>query len=204
MRYLSISAAIEAILSGEVIVYPTETFFGVGGLALAEKSICGVYHAKKREFSEPLPVIIGHEDQLSLLVEQVPGELITLFRVLWPGPLSVIFPAKREVPAVLTAGSGKVAVRLTSHPAARELSLHCGPLTASSANLAGEPPPAAVDLISPRLMSACAGILDALPAPKGGRPSTLIELAAPGKLRLVRSGAISPATLNQLGWEILS
>ncbi len=204
MRYLSMSEAVEAILSGKLIIYPTETFFGVGGLALAEKAIRGVYHAKWREPSEPLPVIIGHEDQLSLLVEQVPGELITLLRVLWPGPLTVIFPAKPEVPSVLTAGSGKVAVRLTSHPAARELCLHCGPLTASSANIAGEPPPAEAGLISPQLLASCAGVLDAPPTPKGGRPSTLIELAAPGKLRLVRSGVVSPAILTQVGWEVLS
>lgn len=202
MRYLSMPEAVQAVLSGEVIIYPTETFFGVGGLALDEKSILRVYQAKKRNPSEPLPVIIGHEDQLSLLVELVPGELITLLRTLWPGPLSVIFSAKREVPSALTAGSGKVAVRLTSHPAARELCLYCGPLTASSANLAGEPAPAAEELLSAQLLDACAGVLDMPPAPKGGLPSTLVELVASNTLRIVRSGAITTATLSQTGWTI--
>ena len=203
MYYLSMSEAVQAVLSGEVIIYPTETFFGVGGLALDEKSVLRVYQAKKRKPSEPLPVIIGHEDQLSLLVEFVPGELITLLRTMWPGPLSVIFPARREVPPLLTAGSGKVAVRLTSHPAARELCLHCGPLTASSANLAGEPPPAEEGLLSPQLLGACAGVLDMPPPPKGGLPSTLIELVAPGTLQIARSGAIAAEALSQAGWKIV-
>ena len=203
MRYLSISEAVHAVLSKEVVIYPTETFFGVGGLALDEKSVLRVYQVKKRKPSEPLPVIIGHEDQLSLLVESVPGELTTLLRILWPGPLSVIFPAKPEVPSALTAGSGKVAVRLTSHPAARELCLQCGPLTASSANLAGEPPQVEEKLLSPQLLDACAGVLNMPPTPKGGQPSTLVELIAPGTLQLVRPGAIAAASLSQAGWKIV-
>lgn len=203
MRYLSLSEAIEVVSSGEVIVYPTETFFGIGGLALKEAPVQKVYQAKKRDATEPLPVIIGHEDQLFLLAAQVPAEVVTLLRTLWPGPLTVIFPAKQEVPTALTAGLDKVAVRLTSHPAARELCLHCGPLTASSANLAGTPPSTEARQLSPELVAACAGVLDLPPGPKGGLPSTLVELTAPGTLRIVRSGAVPPSTLTQMGWEIL-
>ena len=104
MRYLSMAEAAEAVSAGQLIVYPTETFFGVGGLALVENPVLRVYEAKKREPSEPLPVIIGHENQLPLLVEQPPEATAALLRALWPGPLSVIFPAKEAVPAMLTAG----------------------------------------------------------------------------------------------------
>ena len=202
MRYLSMPEAIEAVSGGQLIVYPTETFFGVGGLALREEAVLRVYQAKKRNVSEPLPVIIGHEDQLSLLAEQVPASMAELLRVMWPGPLTVIFPAGKDVPAALTAGGGKVAARLTSHPAARELCLHCGPLTASSANIAGQPPTTVADEISPELLRACAGTLNAAPSPKGGQPSTLIEMIEPGLLRIVRPGAVCPAALRQLGWDV--
>ena len=170
MRYLSMPEAVEAVSSGQVIVYPTETFFGVGGLALREDSVLRVYQAKKRSPAEPLPVI---------------------------------FPAGAGVPAALLAGGDKVAVRLTSHPAARELCLHCGPLTASSANIAGQPPTVRAAGISAELLSACAGVLDAAPSPRGGQPSTLIEMVEPGVLRVVRPGAVSPAVLRQLGWDVL-
>ena len=203
MRYLSMAEAAEAVSAGQLIVYPTETFFGVGGLALVENPVLRVYEAKKREPSEPLPVIIGHENQLPLLVEQPPEATAALLRALWPGPLSVIFPAKEAVPAVLTAGLNKVAVRLTSHPAARELCLHCGPLTASSANIAGERPTTKANEISEELLRACAGVLDMPPAPQGGQPSTLIEVIEPGALRVVRPGAVSAAVLNQLGWSLV-
>lgn len=203
MRHLSMSEAVAAVSAGQVIVYPTETFFGIGSLALQEKAVLRVYQAKKRSASEPLPVIVGHEDQLSVLVEQVPAAMAVLLRVLWPGPLTVILTAGKGVPAALTAGGDKVAVRLTSHPAARELCLHCGPLTASSANLAGQPPTISADEISSDLLRSCAGVLDASPSPKGGQPSTLIEMIEPGVLRIVRPGAVSPDVLRQLGWDIL-
>ena len=203
MRLFSLPEAIAALSSGEVIVYPTETLFAVGGLALAEKAVRGVYQVKQREFSEPLPIIIGHEDQLTLLARQVPAELLTLLHILWPGPLTVIFSAQPGLPAVLTAGSGKVAVRLTSHPIARELCLHCGPLTASSANISGAAPAARVELISAQLLDACAGVLDLPPLPKGGPPSTLIELVDPSTLRLARCGAISADELRHMGWDVL-
>ena len=197
------SEAITVVSSGQLIVYPTETFFGIGGLALHEEAVLRVYQAKKWSPSEPLPVIIGSEDQLFLLVKQVPDAMAALLRALWPGPLTVIFLAGKEVPAALTAGGSKVAVRLTSHPAARELCLHCGPLTASSANIAGRPPTTRAGEISEELLRACAGALDAAPSPKVGQPSTLIEMIEPGILRIIRPGAVSSATLRQLGWDIL-
>lgn len=203
MRYLSMPEAVEAVSSGQLIVYPTETFFGIGGLALREESVLLVYQAKKRSPAEPLPVIIGHEDQLPLLAAQVPDALAGLLRALWPGPLTVIFPAGEGVPAALLAGGEKVAVRLTSHPAARELCLHCGPLTASSANIAGQPPTVRADGISAELLPACAGVLAAAPSPRGGQPSTLIEMIEPGLLRIIRPGAVSPVALRQLGWKIM-
>lgn len=203
MRYLSMLEAVEAVSSGQLIVYPTETFFGIGGLALREEPVIRVYQAKKRIPSEPLPVIIGREDQLPLLTEKVPDAMAALLRALWPGPLTVIFSAGANVPPALLAGGNKVAVRLTSHPAARELCLHCGPLTASSANIAGQPPTTMASGISEDLLRACAGVLDVAPSPKGGQPSTLIEIVEPGQLRIVRPGAVSPAVLLQLGWNIL-
>ena len=113
-----------------------------------------------------------------------------------------IFTAKKEVPTALTAGLNKVAVRLTAHPAARELCLHCGPITASSANLAGEAPVTEAALLSSELLSACAGVLDVGPSPKGGQPSTLIEMLEPGVLRIVRPGAVSATVLSQMGWVL--
>lgn len=202
MRYLSLPEAVELVSASEVVIYPTETFFGVGGLALNEKAVRRVYEVKRRSGAEPLPVIIGHEDQLSLLVERVPEEMAALLRTLWPGPLTMIFPAKGGVPAALTAGLDKIAVRLTSHPVARELCLHCGPLTASSANLAGEPPVVDSVLLSSEFADACAGVLDLGPAPKGGQPSTLVEMLESGVLRIVRPGAISAVALSQMGWVL--
>ncbi len=203
MRHLSMPEAVAAVSAGQLIVYPTETFFGIGGLALHEEAVLRVYQAKKRSASEPLPVIIGHEDQLPLLAKQVPDAMAALLRALWPGPLTVIFSAGAKVPTALTAGGDKVAVRLTPHPIARELCLHCGPLTASSANLAGQPPTIRAAEISDDLLRTCAGVLDAAPSPKGGRPSTLIEMIEPGLLRIIRPGAVSSDVLRQLGWDIL-
>ncbi len=203
MRYLSISEAVEAVKSGKVIIFPTETFFGIGGLALDAQAVDGAFRAKQRDAAQALPVIIGHEDQLFLLAEQVPGYMIDLLRIMWPGPLNVLFSAKATVPPALTGGTGKVAVRLTSHPAARELCLLCGPLTASSANLSGEAPTTQAGDLSAPLAQACAGVLDMPPCPKGGQASTLVEIFDDKVLRILRPGAVPNAALLQAGWKII-
>ncbi|MDR2504427.1 MAG: threonylcarbamoyl-AMP synthase [Deltaproteobacteria bacterium] len=207
---LSFQAALSLLLQGRLLLYPTETFYAIGGNALNPDSVQAVYRAKVRNAAVPLPVIIGGMDQLNMLASHVPETAWRLIRLFWPGPLTLLLPAAPGLPAPLTGGSGKVAARLSSHPEASRLSLEAGfPLISSSANLSGEAPALRPEDISPVLLRAVHNALyQAEPLPAGGLPSTIIdpvpeEAAGPLELRLVRLGAIPARRLEDMGFSLI-
>ena len=135
--YVDLKLAAELMLDGHPVIFPTETFFALGSRALDADATARVYRAKHRSTVRPLPLILGNWEQLDM-VAKVPDEFMPLLKRFWPGPLSVLFPARLRVPDILTGGTGRVAVRLSSHPVARALAEAVGePITSSSANISG-------------------------------------------------------------------
>lgn len=200
MALLDFDAARDSLIRGNIIIFPTETFFGVGGRALYSPAVTAVYRAKRREHTLPLPVVIGNMAQLPLVVRDVSPALLEIARQFWPGPLSVVCPAGPQVPALLTGGTGKLAVRVSSHPAVRDLCIACGPLCASSANISGRPAASRIEDLEPDLVQRVDGVFNALPEPAGGLPSTLVELKDEKTLVILREGAVDPDCLQEKGW----
>jgi L-threonylcarbamoyladenylate synthase len=199
----SLLEACRAITGGKLLIYPTETFYALGCDAFDTEAVRGVYAAKQRGRGQPLPVIIGGPEQLSLLAAEVNSLERELMRVFWPGPLSILFAGAAGVPELLTAGTGRVAVRLSSHPAALELCRQSfRALVSSSANLSGRKPVRLAADLDEELLArvrefnlgtAClyAGEKD---IPQGGLPSTMVEArktSGGGVLRVLRQGAVS-------------
>ncbi len=203
---LSLADAVAALRTGGILVYPTETFYGLGCDAMSPDAVGTVYAAKKRPYGLPLPVIIGERGQLNSIVSQVFPAAERLMDCFWPGPLSIIFPARKDVPDLLTAGTRRIAVRLSSHPGAASLCRESGlVLTSSSANISGTPPVTRVDALDPELAPLVSGVFEAQPAPAGGEPSTIVDIV-PGKdgqgdIRILRQGVISLEVLNQAGFS---
>ncbi len=194
--------AAELMRDGQPVIFPTETFFGLGSRALDADASARVFTAKHRSTVRPLPLILGEWEQLDLITK-APDSVMPLLRRFWPGPLSVIFPARLRVPDVLTGGTGRVAVRLSAHPAARALARAVGePISASSANISGTPPVTSVLELDPDLLATVAGVLDAPPAPAGGLSSTLVEFLGENKLRLLRPGPVSTIELQEAGFNM--
>jgi L-threonylcarbamoyladenylate synthase len=105
---------------------------------------------------------------------------------------------------LLTAGSGRVAVRVPAHPAARKLCLACGlPLVATSANISSMPATADPMELAPELLTETAGIFCGGPPPSGGPPSTIVDLAADGTVRVLRAGAVAEARLKETGFVVV-
>lgn len=196
--------AASQIRSGGVLIFSTETFFGLGGRALDADATARIFRIKRRSNMRPLPLIAANIEQLDMVC-RVPEGLLELLSTLWPGPLSVSLPARLRVPEILSCGTGKVAVRITPHPACRELARAVGePLTASSANISGMLPVVMAADLDPELVKGVDGILDAPPQPCGGAPSTLIEpLEDPQRIRILRQGVISEAALESAGFIIV-
>jgi len=199
---VSFERALELIRESEPVIFPTETFFGLGSRALDSNASARIFRAKRRSTVRPLPIIIGSWEQLGQ-VAKVSSSIMPLLEAFWPGSLSVIFPAPLRVPDILTGGTGRVAVRLSPHPVAARLALELGePITASSANISGTAAVTrAVDL-DPELFPGVGGILDMPPAPAGGSPSTLVEPTSSGRLKILRAGSISRKQLEAAGFGI--
>lgn len=201
---LTLEQAIEIMKQSRTIIFPTETFFGLGSRALDPGATAKVFRAKNRSTVRPLPLILGDWSQLEQ-VAKPPASVMPLLQHFWPGPLSVILQAPLRVPDILTGGTGCVAVRVSSHPVARALALGIGePITASSANISGQSAVTCVADLAPQLLANVDGVLDLPPVPAGGLPSTLVEVVGDHALRVLREGAISREALCVLGFEVVA
>lgn len=203
MNSVSQDQAVAAIREGKLLLYPTETFYALGGDALNPAAVNGIYEAKRRPYGSALPVIIGETEQLRLLTSGGDNLALELSGAFWPGPLTILFPALSSLPVALSAGTGKVAVRLSSHPVATALSCQAGrPLVSSSANLSGHPAARSASDLEPWLMLAAQGgvVLDG-PEPAGGLPSTIVE-TVDGKVKVRRRGAVSVEALQAAGFSV--
>jgi L-threonylcarbamoyladenylate synthase len=202
--FLTLEEAADAVRSGKPVVFPTESVFGLGCGITDADAVAGVFGLKKRALTKALPVIIGGLRQLELAVAHVPPRALRLMDTFWPGPLSVLFDAGPALPPLLTAGSGRVAVRMPAHPSARELCLACGlPLVATSANISSAPATALLKELDPELLRGTAGIFAGGPAPAGGPPSTIVDIGRDGTLRVLRAGAVAAARLRAAGFVVV-
>ncbi len=136
-----ISAAVAALQRGEVIAFPTETLYGLGADALNSAAVDKVFQLKGRDAANPIPVLISDRGMLGTLVSDIPPLAEKLIAHFWPGPLTIIFPARLDIPRPLVNTAGGVGIRVTSQPIAGVLIKALGrPLTATSANPSGRPP----------------------------------------------------------------
>ena len=196
--------AAEIIKKGGVVIFPTETLYGLGTNALNQDAIKRIFEIKIRPMQKVLPVIIGDISQLKMLVDRtdnIPLDLI--LDKFWPGPLSILFSGKTNLPKGVVNKEGYVCIRLTSHPVARNLCLASGyPLVATSANLSGKPSPKLFDEINKGLLKKVDMAINLYPPPSGRKPSTIIKFIGDKTIQIVRQGAISINDLKKAGLKI--
>ncbi|MEE8358382.1 MAG: L-threonylcarbamoyladenylate synthase [Candidatus Hydrothermarchaeales archaeon] len=181
-----IRLAARVIKAGGVVVYPTDTLYGLGADALDEDAIRKVFELKKRPLSQPLPIAVADMKMLKdyAVVDEKSEAFIEKFL---PGPLGVILKKRDNLPDVLTSGLDNVAVRIPDNPAALRL-ITCleAPITTTSANLSGKAPPISVEEVLSQIRDVNL-ILD------GGKlesrdPSTIVDLS--GEPKVVRVGRV--------------
>ena len=132
--------AAQIIRKGGLVVFPTETVYGLGANALDAKAALKIFKAKKRPVNNPLIVHIAEKKDIKKIVASVPAMAQKLIDKFWPGPLTIIFKKKEIIPNEVTAGLETVAVRLPNHALARAFIREAGvPIAAPSANLSGRP-----------------------------------------------------------------
>ncbi|MEA3546991.1 MAG: L-threonylcarbamoyladenylate synthase [Thermodesulfobacteriota bacterium] len=135
-----ISQAAVIIKEGGVVAFPTETYYGLAVDPFNPEALQRLFQVKKRSFDKPILTLIENVGQLSQLARETPALYHPLIEEFWPGPLTLLFPALERLPSLLTACTGDVGARISSHPVARALVRACGfPVTATSANISGYP-----------------------------------------------------------------
>lgn len=188
----------KALQEGRAIIYPTETFFGIGCDALNEEAVASVYQAKGRSTTKPLPLIASDMEMVRKCCDLfgVPDMLFSF----WPGPLTMLLPARVPFAKPLVDAEGRVAIRISSNHAASKIAEALGrPITATSANKSGYPPCTCPTCLDQELVLkiGIGAFLD--PEPDGGAPSTIVSVTKEGTIFVHREGAVSRKVLNKAG-----
>lgn len=182
--------AIEALRNDEIIAFPTDTLYGVGGNALSAAVAAAVQRAKGRDEGKGMPVLLADAQDVERLASGWPSVAALLAARYWPGALTVVVPARRDVPEGVRAGD-TVALRVPGQPALRELIRRSGaPLIGTSANRSGEAAAVTAAEAALALGSAVRLVLDG--GHVGGAPSTVVVVDG-SSVRVVREGAIPAA-----------
>ncbi len=199
----SIERAAALLRAGEVVVFPTETVYGLGADALQASAVERIFAAKGRPFSDPLIVHIADEAALEQLTISIPAQARQLAKAFWPGPLTLILPRSPLIPELVTAGLETVAIRMPRHPVAHALIHAVGsPIAAPSANRFMHVSPTTAQHALADLEGRVPLILDAGPCVVGIE-STVLDLCSRVPT-ILRPGGISLEALRTVLPEVQS
>ncbi len=184
------------ILSGKVVAFPTDTFYGLGADPFNLAAVSEIFRIKRRTADRPLPLLVGSLDQALDLIVDPPPLFFKLTEKFWPGPLTVVASASRLIPLKVTANTGKVGVRWPRAPLAEALIAAAGrPLTGTSANLSERPACSTATEVDDQIGETVPLILDGGPT-EGQRASTVVALEGE-RLRILRPGIIPEVELKK-------
>ena len=187
----ALEAAARVVRAGGLVAFPTETFYGLGAHALDEAAVARVFQAKGRPADKPVLVLVDSLAMVERVAREVPARARRLMGRYWPGPLTLVLPARADLPTNLTAGTGTIGVRLSSHLVARALVAAVGaPVTAPSANPHGKASPRTADEVLAGLGARVDLLLDG-GATAGGPASTVLDFTGTSAV-LLRAGAVVP------------
>jgi L-threonylcarbamoyladenylate synthase len=184
------------ILAGKVIAFPTDTFYGLGADPFNLAAVTEIFRIKHRTAERALPLLVASLDQGADLANNPPAVFFELAKKFWPGPLTLVVSASRQIPLKVTANTRKVGLRWPKSPLAVALIVAAGrPITGTSANLSDADSCATAQEVEKQLGEDVPLILD------GGRtegklPSTVVDLTG-DRCRILRAGAIPEFELKE-------
>ncbi len=201
-RDRGIAAAVEAIKSGELVVLPTDTVYGIGADAFTPHAVTALLNAKGRGRHMPPPVLVGSRHTLDGLVYSLPKTARELADAFWPGALTIVVEHSPSLQWDLGDTGGTVAVRMPLHPVALEVLRETGPMAVSSANKTGQPAAVTAEDARDQLEYSVRIYLEAGPCPDPV-PSTIVDVTGDVP-RVLRNGAIPVEKLRDVVPDILA
>lgn len=194
-KYSLLQKPAEVIKEGGLVLFPTETVYGIGADGLNKDAVKKIYEAKERNSDNPLILHISNMDMLDKIACDISEEEYMLMDAFWPGPFTIILKKKNIVPEIVTGGLNTVAVRMPSNIIANKLIEYANtPIAAPSANISGKPSGTCIDDIYDELASKMDYIID------GGRcevglESTVVKVIE-GKVKILRPGKITKEDID--------
>jgi L-threonylcarbamoyladenylate synthase len=177
-----------------VVVFPTETVYGLGVDARSADAVARLVALRGRDEGKPILVLVTDVAMAETVVAEMPESARRLAARFWPGPLTLVLPARRDLPAPLTAGTGTIGVRVPGHPDALALVGGLGrPVTAPSANPPGAESPRTLAVARSYFTDGVAAWVDAGTLRGGASTVAAVE---PGGVRVLRPGPVSEAALH--------
>ncbi|MDR2944200.1 MAG: threonylcarbamoyl-AMP synthase [Methanosarcinales archaeon] len=196
----AVSAAADALQSGKIAAFPTETVYGLGARITDKSAVMKIYHAKGRISEKPLSILISAADDMSLIADEIPINARKLAENFWPGPMTLILKKKAEISDQITAGKETVGLRVPAHPIALEIVRRAGPLACPSANKSGSREPRSAADVLEDLDGKIDLLID------GGeteiqRPSTIIDLTVTPP-KILRTGGLDISEIRKCIGEV--
>jgi L-threonylcarbamoyladenylate synthase len=193
----AIPEAAAALRRGELVVFPTDTVYGVGCDCRDAAAIERLYWAKQRPYELAIPVLVSHPRHVSQVARSLPAAYGALTARFWPGGLTLIVPRQTSLPDILTAGGDTVAVRMPDHDVAQALIEAAGGAVAgTSANLSTRPSPCTAQEALADLERRVHLVLDGGACPQG-IASSIVDLCS-SPPRLLRGGGLDPEVLREV------
>lgn len=188
--------ATRLILAGKVVALPTDTFYGLAADPFNLAAVSEIFRIKRRTADRPLPLLVNSIHGAADLTLNPPRLFFTLAERFWPGPLTIVAPASRQIPLKVTANTGKVGVRWPKSALVEALvEAAARPVTGTSANLSEQPPCSTAGEVARQIGDTVPLILDGGKTP-GELASTIIELAGE-RVRILRPGGIPESELKE-------
>jgi len=193
-----IKKAAEFIKQGKIVVFPTETVYGIGTNGLNEKAVERLYEVKQRPLNKPITLLVSNMKMVELVAKDITEIEYKIMQKFFPGPLTIILKKKDIVPDIVTSGQDTVGVRMPSGEISRKLVEKAGvPIAAPSANITGEPSGTNIQDVKRYFDGRVDYFIDGGES-ELGVSSTIVQVIN-GKIKILRQGSI---TLEQIEKEI--
>ncbi len=193
-----IQEAARILRAGGVCVIPTETSYGLAASIVENQALERIYRIKRRPLDKPLLILIDSISQAPVDHASISPCARQLMEAFWPGPLTLLLPAKQGLPFALTGGTGRIGVRVSSHPVAASLVQAVGvPITATSANISGKGLPKSIGEVKVQFRQEQPDFFLDIGKISPGPASTIIDVTVEPP-RIVRVGAINLEDIRAL------
>ena len=189
-RLIELEEAVRSLSSGGVVVFPTDTLYGLGADVFSLAALQRIFSIKGRRADLALPVLVAGLDQVEAVAQPMSAQAQRLAERFWPGPLTLVMRRSSDLPGLVTGGADTVAVRMPGHPVPLELARRLGrPITGTSANRSGQPDLLDLSALENQLGNLVDHIIQTGPVP-AGTASTIVNVTGDTP-QLLRGGAIS-------------